>query len=243
LLRDYRVRASQAREGRSSARFAVTTAREPRDLRDSRVPVVQAADSRKRNDSSALKSFNVAAMRRSLPQGLVNSIVVIVADVASKKSAEMLCPEYDHVIEAIAADGSDDPLRVWILPRATRCADDFFDTHRLHSSDELLAVYSIAIAEQVTRNFVPRKRLGDLTSRPSCGRVCSDGEVNDLPRFVAQYDEATEEPERYGWNDEKVNRCRLRHVVLQKRLPCLRRRTCAPFHVLGDGRLRDFVPE
>ena len=221
----------------------MTTAREPRDLRDSRVPVVQAADSRKRNDSSALKSFNVAAMRRSLPQGLVNSIVVIVADVASKKSAEMLCSEYDHVIEAIAADGSDDPLRVWILPQATRCADDFFDTHRLHLSDELLAVYSIAIAEQVTRNFVPRKRLGDLTSRPSCGRVCSDGEVNDVTTVVPQYDKAVEELKRYGWNDEEVVGRRFRHVILQEGLPGLRKRPCASYHVFSKSRLSDLVAE
>jgi hypothetical protein len=205
--------------------------------------VVESTDSRERDHAAVFDGLRVATMRRSLVQRLVNPVFVIIDDVRAENPSKMLFTKHDHVVETVAADGPNDPLDVWILPGATRRADDFFDTHRLHSSDELLAVYSIAIAEQVTKNFVPRKRLGELTSRPSCGRVCSDGEVNDLPRFVAQYDEATEEPERYGWNDEKVNRCRLRHVVLQKRLPCLRRRTCAPFHVLGDGRLRDFVPE
>ena len=40
-------------------------------------------------------------------------------------------------------------------------------------------------------------------------------------------------------NDQKLYRCNAIGVIVQKRLPTLRRRSSAPEHVLCDGRLRD----
>ena len=159
--------------------------------------MVESTDSRERDHAAVFDGLHVATMRRSLVQRLVNPVFVIIDDVRAENPSKMLFTKHDHVVETVAAAGPNDPLDVWILPGAARRADDFFDTHHLHSSDELLAVHSIAIAEQVTRSFVPRKRFGDLTSRPSCGRVCSDGEVNDVTTFVPQYDKAVEELKRY----------------------------------------------
>jgi hypothetical protein len=192
-------------------------------LRSARVLVVESADSRKRNDSSVVGSLDVTPMRRSLLQGLVNGIGVIVAHVRAKEVPQMVFPEHDHVIETLSPDGPNDSFDVRILPRTTRRTDDFFDAHRLDPSDELAAVDPISIAEQVARSFVPRECLGHLSSGPGCGRVRGDGEMNDLSAFMAQHDETVEESKRDCRHDEKVDGGCLCHVVLQEGFSCLRR--------------------
>ena len=37
--------------------------------------------------------------------------------------------DHDHMIETFAANRADEALNVWILPRRTRCGEDFFDLH------------------------------------------------------------------------------------------------------------------
>ncbi len=47
------------------------------ELRNACVAVVEPTDSRKRNNSTALDRFDLATMRRTLIEGLVNAVVVI----------------------------------------------------------------------------------------------------------------------------------------------------------------------
>ncbi len=75
--------------------------------------MVEPTDSRKRDDAAVLDGFDLATMRRTLIEGLVNAVIVIVADVGAKSFAEMLFTEHDHVIVALATDRSDDSLRVY----------------------------------------------------------------------------------------------------------------------------------
>jgi len=214
-----------------------------RESRSACVVVVESADSWERNNPSALDRFDVAAPRRSLLQCLVDSVLVIVIPVRAKEAPEMAFAKNDHVVEALAANGADDSLDVWILPRTSRRGDDFFDSHGADPSCELFAVDRIAIPQQVARSFVPRECLGDLSSSSCRTGMIRDAEVDDLPTLMSQHDEAVEQLKRDGRYDEKVDRCGLHHVILQEGLPGLRRRACAPSHVFSDGGLSDFVAE
>ena len=54
----------------------------------------------------------------------------------------------DHVIETLAANGSDQPFNVWALPRAHRTGDHFRDPHARYAATERLAVDAVAISQQ-----------------------------------------------------------------------------------------------
>jgi hypothetical protein len=69
-------------------------------------------------------------------------------------------------VETLSADGANNPLNEWILPRESRCRDDFLDVERLGTSTELIAEHAVAITNEKSRCRAPRKRLDDLLRRP-----------------------------------------------------------------------------
>ena len=63
----------------------------------------------------------------------------------------MSLAEDEDMIQALAPDRADAPLREGILPRAVRRGKDFLDTHPLHAVPKLLAVDLIGVAEEIGR--------------------------------------------------------------------------------------------
>src|SRR6266568_5436310 len=64
----------------------------------------------------------------------VSSHPVIVREVASQGAAQVPFAEDEDVIQTLAPDGADEPLREGILPRAVRRREDFTGAHALHAS-------------------------------------------------------------------------------------------------------------
>src|SRR5215467_16220561 len=87
--------------------------------------------------------------------------------------------EHDQVIQALAADRSDDPLDVSTLPWGTRRRQHLLDAHRLDLLHELLAKDPIAIAQQVPWRGVPRKGFSHLLRRPLRRGMYGDCKVQD----------------------------------------------------------------
>ena len=79
--------------------------------------MVQAAESRVRNNTTASCRTNSAA-RRLLAQPEVGAIVVEIANVIAQKSLQMGFIESDDMVEHIAAAASDPALGNAVLPRA-----------------------------------------------------------------------------------------------------------------------------
>ena len=67
--------------------------------------------------------------------------------------------EYDHVIEALATNGSNHSLDVGSLPRRAWCRQNFADGHISHLLLELTAEDGIAVAQQVAGNLGKGKGL------------------------------------------------------------------------------------
>ena len=78
--------------------------------------------------------------------------------------------EHNHMIEALAPNGTDHPLHIGSLPRGSRRGQHFLDAHVSHLSLKLIAEDSVAVAEQVARELVEGKCLPQLLSCPLCGR-------------------------------------------------------------------------
>jgi hypothetical protein len=59
---------------------------------------------------------------------------------------EMLFVQYEHVIEALATDTTDEPLRVGILPRTVRRDLHFFDAQVPDALSEMVPVNAVSVA-------------------------------------------------------------------------------------------------
>jgi hypothetical protein len=87
---------------------------------------------------------------------------MIVIEEISKVPVKASFVEYDDVVQALAANGSDDPFDISTLPRRARSGEDLFDTHGLDLMNEISPKDPIAIPLQIARRGVPRKGLPEL---------------------------------------------------------------------------------
>jgi hypothetical protein len=77
---------------------------------------------------------------------------------------------------------------------------------RPNASDEYVAVTSIPIAEQVTRELLPTTGCRQLVGDPFCRWVRSNAEPEDLPTAVLHDQQPIEQPEGNGRNDKQIHR-------------------------------------
>ena len=151
--------------------------------------------------------------------------------------------EHDDVIEAFAADRADQSFDVGILPRRAQRAHHLFDSQILDSSLEHIAIDSIAIALQVARRRVIRKRLDDLLGAPLGRWIGRDIEMHDATPLDFEHDEDIEHAKGGGRHGEEVDRDQFAQMVLQKRLPRRRRRIRSTNTILAHRRFGDVVSE
>jgi hypothetical protein len=91
------------------------------------VAVVQTADVRNGQHLAQFGRLDFTRNRRVSVQGQMRAMVVIILDVSRQDSHQVRLVKHDHVIQALATNGSDHALDVGILPRRLRCTDHFFD--------------------------------------------------------------------------------------------------------------------
>jgi hypothetical protein len=76
--------------------------------------------------------------------------------------------EYDHMIEALATNGSNHSLYIGSLPRRARCRQNFRDAHVSHLFSEVIAKGPIAVPQQVTG--VGQREMPPAVAVPSTPR-------------------------------------------------------------------------
>jgi hypothetical protein len=80
---------------------------------------------------------------------------------------EVSLVENEHVTQALASDGTDEPLRERILPWAGRRREDLLDPHALRAVSELWTVDLVTIAQEKGRRGLVRKRRPRFAGRSS----------------------------------------------------------------------------
>ena len=80
--------------------------------------MVQAADFGKLHDLPCRREFDRPQVGRVLVEGEVGPHLMVVGEIAGQDAAEVSLAEDEHVIQALAPDRADEPLREGILPRA-----------------------------------------------------------------------------------------------------------------------------
>src|ERR1700730_154588 len=112
--------------------------------------------------------------------------------------------ENDDMIEALAPNGTNHPLKVSSLPRRARHGQHFLNTHVSHLFSEVVAEDRVAVAEQVARRLVKGKCLSQLLSRPFCSRVRRHIEVENATTVMGQYQKHVENLKTDRGHSEEV---------------------------------------
>ena len=95
--------------------------------------------------------------------------------------------EHDHMIEALASNGSNHSLHIGALPRRAWCRQDFANALVSHLFSEVIAKDPIAVPQQVARELVKRKCLPQLLPRPLRGWVGGYIEVENATPVMGQH--------------------------------------------------------
>ena len=109
------------------------------------------------------------------------------------------------MIEALAADGADDPFHERVLPGCFGSDDHFANSHVSGSPGEALAVDGIPVAEP---DIAERSRSGrsrDLAGGPDCRRMFRDVQVEEFAAIMSKDDEDEEQAKREGGDEEEVD--------------------------------------
>src|SRR5881397_166308 len=80
--------------------------------------MVEATDFANRDDLAEFRPLNWAAVGRILVEREVSTRPVVVREVASQGAAQVPFAKDEDVIQTLAPDGADEPLREGILPGA-----------------------------------------------------------------------------------------------------------------------------
>src|SRR3981189_2662452 len=108
------------------------------------------------------------------------SNVVVIASIGSHDSAQMRLAQDNDVVHTFTPDRSDQPFGKAILPRRGWWGRVVPDAHGAQSARDDAAIDPIAIADEVARSLIPRKRLRDLTCNPFCRRICCDADPDKV---------------------------------------------------------------
>jgi len=168
---------------------------------------------------------------------------MIIGKVGSEEPLEVRFVQDDDVIEALPAYGADQAFDIGILPGRARGGEYLFDTEAAHTATKPDVVDAVAIAQEISRGFVPGKCLHHLLCRPLTRGVFGDVEVDDLAAFVSQHQEYVEDPEGNCGDGEKVDRYEVLGMIVEERPPSLGRWLSMSDHVFGDRGLSDLDAE
>jgi hypothetical protein len=135
----------------------------------------------------------------------------------------MLLSQHNHAIQALAPDRAHQPLRQRILPRALRCGQDFDDAYVVEAIPETFAAGLVPISDQVSWRRVLGERFQDLLSRPSRCRMLGHVEMKHPAPTMAQHHQNKQNPKSGGGHGKEIDGDQLVYVIVDERLPGLRR--------------------
>jgi hypothetical protein len=149
----------------------------------------QAADFGKLDDLPCHRELDRPEVGRVLVERKMGARSVVVSEIADQDTAEVSLAEDEHVIQALAPDRADEPLREGILPWAVGRGQHFGYPHTRHSSPKRMTISAVAIAEKIAWRGVLREGVHELLSRPGGGGMLGDVEVDDPPAVVSEHHE------------------------------------------------------
>jgi hypothetical protein len=127
------------------------------------------------------------------------------------------------MIQALAAQRPDDPLRDRICPRGADRGEQGLDAKAFGPLHEVAAVDGVPVAQQGARLPAPGGGLDELPPGPRGGRVGGDVAVHQFPSVLGAEQQAVQRPEGQSLDGEASGRPDLRAMVGQAGPPRLAR--------------------
>ncbi len=133
----------------------------------------------------------------------------------------MAFAQHEDVIQTLAPDRANEPLREGVLPRALGRGQHFTESHALHSVPKRVTVDAIPIAEEIGRRGVVREGIDDLLGGPGGGGMLGHVEVEDAAALVGEHDKDEEDAQLRGGHREEIDRDEVPDMVSEERAPRL----------------------
>src|SRR5690349_10819702 len=111
---------------------------------------------------------------------------VVILLVRAQHMPQMPLAKHDHMIEALASDRADQSFSIAVLPRRSRRCRSVANAHRANAARKCLAVYAVAIANEVIRHRLPPASLADLPSDPFRRRRPCDANPKDSSAVMSE---------------------------------------------------------
>ena len=127
--------------------------------------------------------------------------------------------QHDHVIQAIAANTSDEPLHIGVLPGTPWGNHDFIAAHTPDTLPKACPVDAVAITQEIPWGVIPWKSVDHLLRRPLRGGMLSDVDVHNPLPLVGEDHEYEENLIGHCRDDEEIHGDQVLDVVLEKPLP------------------------
>ena len=108
--------------------------------------MMESAHRRDRDDPSRIRWLDGAWLGRILLQAQVGPAAMIVGQELLKVPVQTSLVEHDHVVQALAAKGTDQPFDLGTLPGRPRGRKHLLDSYRLHLIHEVLPEDPITIS-------------------------------------------------------------------------------------------------
>src|ERR1700759_2793514 len=110
--------------------------------------------------------------------------LVIVARARSQQMAKVPLAEHDNVVKTFPPDRTDRPFTISVPPRRSRRGWPIPNAHRPKAADEDVTVDGVAVADDVSRFYVPTIGLGELVRNPFSRWVRSHSKPQDLAAIL-----------------------------------------------------------
>src|SRR4029453_17485831 len=160
-----------------------------------------------------------------------------VAEITRQRSFEVAGVHNDVMVETLPANGADESFGVRILPRTSRCGQNFFHSQRLDFGSNLAALNAVPIANKITGSVSIGERLDDLLRSPGRSRMLRHIEMQHLATTMFQHDKYEQHLHRERRHSKEVDRYHLTDMIVQESLPGLVRRPAELSQNAGDGTL------
>src|SRR5215471_11665040 len=141
---------------------------------------------RNRHDPPGFWCLHGAWLGRVLLQAQVRATPMVIVLEFSEVLRQAGFTENDHVIQALPPNAADHPLDVRTLPRRSWRSQHFLNAQLFHLLGEFATEDAVAVAQQIARRAVPRKRLPQLLRGPFRRRMSGDAKMQNAPPLMRQ---------------------------------------------------------
>ena len=107
----------------------------------------------------------------------MGSVLVVIGDIFTPQSPQVLIVQGDYVIKHFAANTADPALRHSVLPRAPNAGANGFHGTGLQKLDHRPAEFGVTVEQDVAVGTGKRQSLAQLLYDPVAGQMLRDVEV------------------------------------------------------------------